>query len=194
MWDGLCPSHFTVYRTLEGAVIEGCKRSEKRAVKKFYDSSAGWMLAVGIRYISDRNEALSVVHLALMAALESIHGFDTSRDASIEAWLKTILIRKLIDYNRKVEKDIGEERPAMELKYSVNEGEESARKSDLIKLINTLPKQSKSVFNLFAIEGYSHKEIAGIMGISEGTSKWHLNNARSNLQRSLKKQEEHRII
>ncbi len=150
---------------------------------------SGWMLGVARRYIADRNEAMSIVNVAILAAVESIKKFDTSKEEKIEAWLKTILVRKVIDYKRKNSKLLGEnldaEICALYLEKSVNA--EGTNHADLLKMINLLPDRSKMVFNLFAIEGYKHAEISEMMSISEGTSKWHLAEARKKLQEMLLK-------
>lgn len=142
------------------------------------------MLGVAMRYISDRNEAMSVVNLTILKALEKLKKFDENKEEKIEAWFKTILIRKLIDYQRKKRRDLGviefAERPQPGNTVSINE--EGTRKEALKEMINTLPTQTKMVFNLYAIEGYKHKEISKMLHISEGTSKWHLSDARKKLK------------
>ncbi len=140
-----------------------------------------------MRYVSDRNEAMSLVNLSLLTALEKLKEFDENRIEKIEAWLKTILVRKTIDYMRKEklinEREIQNEMAEAETPY--HDGESNTRKEELRGMINKLNPSSKAVFNLYAIEGYKHAEIAEMLGISIGTSKWHLSDARKKLQSML---------
>lgn len=126
---------------------------------------------------------MSVVNNSLLVALEKLDDFDEKRSEHIEAWLKKILVRKAIDYLRK------EKMSSVDIKenssHVVNEGESNRRQEELMAMVNSLPPQTRSVFNLFAIEGYKHKEIADLLQISDGTSKWHLNEARRLLREKL---------
>lgn len=171
--------------SLEKNVIAGCKKGDRIAIRHLYEQSAGWMLGVALRYISDRNEAMSLVNLSLLNALEKLDSFDENRGEKIEAWLKTILVRKTIDYMRK-EKLIHEKETNVDARgYDTNMGEGNTRKEELRSLVNRLSPSTRSVFNLYAIEGYKHKEIAEMLHISIGTSKWHLNDARKKLKAML---------
>lgn len=141
------------------------------------------MQGIAMRYIPDRNEAMSVVNISLISALEGMKKFDENREEHIEAWLKKILVRKAIDFLRKekmvdeVTSDTGQQ--------VANQGESSTRMQELMAMVNSLPPRTRSVFNLFAIEGYKHHEIAEMLEISDGTSKWHLNEARKLLRLKL---------
>lgn len=164
-------------------IIRGCKKKEKAAIKAFYEESCGWMLGVARRYIRDRNEAMSIVNMSILTAIEKIKKFDETKKTNIEAWLKIILIRRAIDYLRKAKVDeqyVDYNNPTESPAVCLN-GERTDREM-LYKLIGSLPSRSQLVFNLFAIEGYKHKEIATLLNISEGTSKWHLNEARAKLK------------
>jgi len=165
--------------------IRGCKEGDRKAVKDFYEESSGWMLGVSLRYISDRNEAMSVVNLSLISALKALKKFDENRAEDIESWLKTILVRKAIDYLRR--EKMGSEEISEEMIRVKNQGESNRRKEELMNMVNSLPPKTCAVFNLFAIEGYKHREIAEMLGISDGTSKWHLNEARKLLRVKLEK-------
>lgn len=168
---------------ISAETIRACKEGDRKAIKAFYMESSAWMLGVSMRYIPDRNEAMSVVNTSILSALEALEKFDENRSEHIEAWLKKILIRKAIDYLRKNKiqnEEISESTGMVE-----NQGESNSRKDELMKMVNALPPKTRSVFNLFAIEGYKHQEIATMLEISEGTSKWHLNDARKLLRKKL---------
>jgi RNA polymerase sigma-70 factor (ECF subfamily) len=170
---------------LNSEIIRKCAKGDRGAIKAFYNSVAGWMLGICLRYIKDRNEAMSVVNLSLLAALENLKTFDATREEKIEAWLKTILIRKAIDYLRKNKLVFGQDNASQAESLqiaTVEETESRLGRQALLEMINALNPASKAVFNLYAIEGYKHAEIAEMLGISVGTSKWHLSDARKKLQ------------
>lgn len=174
--------------------IKGCKNEEKDAIKALYQESSGWMLAVALRYINDRNEAMSIVNISILTIIKKIKVFDENKTGSPEAWMKTILIRKAIDYLRKEKGrngDIESISASSDLIVSFNE--ENTRVENLRQIINMLPKRSRMVFNLYAIEGYRHSEIAGLLQISDGTSKWHLSEARKTLQELLLKMDQFKV-
>ncbi|MFN2430805.1 MAG: RNA polymerase sigma factor [Cryomorphaceae bacterium] len=165
---------------ISAKTIIACKKGSRKAIKAFYEESSGWMLGIALRYIPDRNEAMSVVNMSLLAALDGLKKFDESRPEHIEGWLKKILVRKAIDYLRK--EKMSTEEISETAKKVANLGESNRRKEELMGMVNSLPTKTRAVFNLFAIEGYKHREIAELLGISDGTSKWHLNEARKLLR------------
>lgn len=186
------PLHLSIQMPVESKTIQSCKKNERRGIEILYKESAGWMLGVARRYIQDRNEAMSIVNMALLSALKHIKTFDESRPQKFEAWLKTILIRKLIDYQRKNQKET-KVIDITEMDYqpvnSDSKADESTHVEELKAMIHSLPLQTKTVFNLYAIEGFKHREIAELLHISEGTSKWHLSEARKKLQEKLERVE-----
>ncbi len=178
-------------------VIAGCKKGSKEAVKAFYQDCSPWMLGVAIRYVRDRNEAMSLVNISVLTAIEKIGKFDESREQKIEAWLKKILVRKVMDYKRKNRTDEEVVNIADHASYRItatSENGEGTRKAALQRIVDSLPDRTRTVFNLYAIEGYSHKEIAGLLKIAEGTSKWHLSEARTQLKKMLIAMDDYRII
>lgn len=184
-WVILPAALIEVKMELNSEVIRKCIKGDRKAIKVFYTSSSGWMLGVCTRYIKDRNEAMSIVNISLLAALENLKKFDSTREEKIEAWLKTILIRKTIDYMRKEKSAFSEAFDVQSESLhpaSAESTESQIGKQELLEMINALNPSTKAVFNLFAIEGYKHTEIAELLKISVGTSKWHLNDARKKLQ------------
>lgn len=174
--------------SVDKRIIKDCKKNKRRGVEALYKECAGWMLGVARRYIFDRNEAMSVVNIAMLSALKHIATFDENRNEKFEAWIKTILVRKLIDYQRKAEKEtriIDIQEVPYQPVQPYGRTDEALNIQNLKDMINTLPMKTKTVFNLYAIEGYKHKEIAVMLDISEGTSKWHLSDARKKLQMKL---------
>ena len=146
-------------------IIEGCKKKHPKSQKALYDRYAGLMLSVCCRYVADRNEAEEVMLGAFMKAFEKINQYNS--DGSFEGWLRKIMVNESLMYLRKhkymykeVEIDqasaIAEQTPA----------DHDLMADELMGMIHELPVGYRTVFNLYAIEGFSHKEISEKMGIS----------------------------
>ena len=139
----------------------------------------------------DARSALNTGSMKILKGLEAIEG-----DVNFNAWSRRIMVNTLIDEYRRGKKHhehISYKETDRELEFtdssSVNEGEDSLGYENLISLIRELPPVSAQVFNLYVIDGYNHKEIGEFLGISEGTSKWHLSTARKTLRYKLEKLE-----
>lgn len=138
------------------------------------------MMAMCMRYASDREEAMSIVNDGFMRVFKKIHLY--SGKGSLEGWIRRLVWHCLADHYRK---------QARYLRFLVTEEREAPiydspadnlYAEDILNLVEKLPPASREVFRLFAIEGYSHAEIGEQLGISDGTSKWHLNAARTKLK------------
>jgi RNA polymerase sigma factor (sigma-70 family) len=181
---------FTIYRSKEEELVEGCKRKEAKAQKSLYDRYAPRLFALCCRYIKEKMEAEDVFITAFTKILERIDQF--KGEGSFEGWMKRIVVNESLSYLRRnksmyLETDI--EAADRQPDYQKLENELEAE--DLMKMIETLPSGYRIVFNLYAIDGYSHKEIAGELGISENTSKSQLSRARMALQKMLLASENH---
>ena len=147
------------------------------------------MLMVCMRYVKNLSDAEEVMLNGFYNFYKAIDRFIYSHDSSIGAWLKKIMVNECLMFLRKHDGlKIVDEAYAAETGV---EDEQIARISanELFRLIMMLPPGYRTVFNLFVIEGYSHKEIAVLLGITEGTSKSQLNKARSMLQKTVKQNE-----
>jgi len=143
-------------------------------------------MSVCMRYKIDYDEAKSSVNAGFLKILNNLDRYDPK--VPFEAWIKRIMINHVIDEfrkNRKVKElieytDFNEKYVLDMVDYNAADKEFDA--ADLEAMIRTLPPVTKKVFNLFAIDGYSHKEICKMLGIHDGTSKWHVSSARKKLQ------------
>ncbi len=176
------------FYTTETQLVTGLKRGESRAQKVVYERFAGKMLAVCHRYCANPDDAEEVLIDGFMKVYEKIGQF--REDGSFEGWVRRIMVTESLMFLRR-SKSWRQEIP---LDEAVTEpdyiwADANLNETELLKLINRLPDGYRTVFNLYAIEGYSHAEIAGTLGISEGTSKSQLSRARVLLQSSLKKLE-----
>jgi len=170
--------------TNQESLIRGCKKKHRQAQRDVYNWLAPKMLGLCRRYIKDVNEAESVMITGFMKVLDKIEQF--SGEGSFEGWVRRIMVNESLLYIRKnkgmyIEVDI--EYANTEPHYEL--ASENLEADDLLNLINGLPIGYRTVFNMFAIEGYSHKEIAKSLAISENTSKSQLSRARKMLQKQI---------
>lgn len=168
----------------EEDLIEGCRKGKASAQRRLYDRLAPKMLGVCVRYIKDREEAEHVMIGGIVKVFDKLDQF--KGDGSFEGWVRRIIVNDCLMYIRKnrnmsLQSDIDEVSNEPNLKIV----EENLDAQDLLKLINELPVGYKTVFNLYAIEGYNHAEIAEQLGVSENTSKSQLSRARKWLQNRL---------
>jgi RNA polymerase sigma factor (sigma-70 family) len=173
-----------IYRAKDQEWIEGCKKGDSTAQKQVFDQFSSKMYAVCCRYIKDKMEAEDVLVTAFTKVFDRIGQF--KNEGSFEGWIRRIVVNESLTWLRQhkfmhVETDI--EAADYEPDYQVMEDHLQAE--DLMKMIDGLPAGYKVVFNLYAIEGYSHKEIADQLGINENTSKSQLSRARVYLQKQL---------
>jgi len=175
---------FTVYRAKDIELIEGCRRKNAQAQKSLYDQYAGKLYALCCRYIKERMEAEDVLIIAFTKILDRIDQF--KGEGSFEGWMKRIVVNESLTYLRRnknmyLEMDI----EAADREPDFEKLESHLQAEELMKMIEALPSGYRIVFNLYAIDGYSHKEIGEQLGISENTSKSQLSRARVALQKSL---------
>jgi RNA polymerase sigma factor (sigma-70 family) len=149
-------------------------------------------MPVCYRYHNNEEDARSSLNLGFMKILKGLESVD--EDLNFPAWSKRIIVNTLIDeyrkkrnYNSRVSSKETEWELDVEATPEANEAESNFGYESLLKLITELPEVSQKVFNLYVIEGYNHKEIGELLGISEGTSKWHLSTARKVLRDKLEK-------
>ncbi|MGQ9619594.1 MAG: RNA polymerase sigma factor [Bacteroidales bacterium] len=160
-------------------IIRRCSRGEEKAQEMLYKHYFSFAMSVCIRYTADESEAMEIVNDSFMKVLDNINEYDKSKPFS--AWYGRILVNTAIDSYRK------NSRRASDLQLSdIEEVEEiepeilsELSAENIIDLFRELPETYRIVFNLYEIEGYSHKDISEMLGIPPGTS-------RSNLARAKK--------
>ena len=170
--------------TSETDLIIACKRQHAKAQRTLYDKYASAMLGLCSRYVKGELEAEDVMIKGFMKVFSKIDSFEGK--GSFEGWMKRIMINEALSFLRKnkamyLETDIeaADNQPDFDKLSTILETK------DLLKMIEELPSGYRTIFNLYAIEGYSHKEIAVLLGINENTSKSQLSRARMHLQRKL---------
>lgn len=169
----------------EEEMIEGCLKHNDKAQEALYQKFSSKMMGVTLRYTKGYEEAQDVLQDAFIKVfkkLKSFHG-----DGSLEGWVRRIVVNTALDYLRKIkyEKfhvDVEDVDYLLADQTVIIEG---LAADDLLSLIQSMPVGYQAVFNLYVIEGYTHKEIGDELGISENTSKSQFSRARSYLQKKL---------
>lgn len=168
-------------------LVKECVSGNAKAQRMLFDRFSAKMLGVAIRYIKDKERAEDVLQDAFIKVFKNLKKF--KHDGSLEGWIRRIVVNTALDQLRKNKKRQGD----LELDDSFveittnNFTEERLQAESLIKIVQQLPDGYRTVFNLFAIEGYSHKEIAKKLNISENTSKSQYSRAKTVLREILNK-------
>jgi len=170
-------------------LIEGCIRNERSAQEKLYRLFYPRMMAMIRRYIDEEQQAEEVLNNGYLRAFQKIAQY--TFQGSFEGWLRKIVFHAVSDYVKQnarysekimlVEKD----------QYVHKDHADKLYYNQLLQLVQELPDATRAVFNMYVMEGYSHKEISKMLGISEGTSKWHLSEGRRVLKDKIEKMKLH---
>jgi RNA polymerase sigma factor (sigma-70 family) len=178
---------------IEKQLITQCIQGDRKAQLRLYDQCYSYMMSICIRYCKDKHEAGSRLNMSFLKVLQHLGQFDHS--GSFKAWVSKITLRSIIDDFRSQQKHYQQHvyygQLSQEMDWPSEEVNHLAAETDLdhlLAVINRLSPMDKQVFNLFAIDGYGHKEIAGMLNISEGTSKWHVHEARKKIKEALIKE------
>jgi RNA polymerase sigma factor (sigma-70 family) len=165
-------------------LIEGCLLGNPVMQKKLYDKYAPKMYGICLRYAANGEDAKDILQDGFVKVFVNLSKYLAT--GSFEGWMRRIFVNTAIEHYRKKNQ-----------LYAINENQEEnipnqevsaldeLAAEDIIKLISELPNGYRTVFNLFAVEGYSHKEIATMMNISEGTSKSQYARAKAWLQEKI---------
>jgi len=169
-------------------LMEGCKAGNRKMQELLYKQTASKMLAVCMRYAKDRMEAEDSLQMGYIRIFQKINEY--RGDGSFEGWMRRIMVNTAIESYRKNIKSLNVlpiddafEQPSTGFDFN------RLGMQDLMKIIQNLADGYRMVFNMYAIEGYSHKEIAEMLGISEGASKSQLSRARAILKQEIIKME-----
>jgi RNA polymerase sigma factor (sigma-70 family) len=173
--------------TPDSQIVEACCRNDRRAQEVLYKQFFDPMMVLCMRYTRDQEDAIEVLHSAFLKVFQSIQSFDAAK-ATLYTWIRTITVRTAIDFLRrrdKMQRNVDLETAA---DVVIEEGIlERLSSQELLKVVRELPETTRAVFNLHAVEGFNHREIGEMLKISEGTSKWHLSEARKYLQQAIQK-------
>lgn len=169
----------------EEQLVKACISGDAIAQKKFYDLFAKKMMGVCLRYSSNADEAQDVLQDGFIKVFNKLPDFVNK--GSLEGWVRRIMVNTALDQyrkNKKFQQDV--EIDSVSYKLENNDFiVERINAQDLLKIIQSIPEGYRVVFNLFAIEGYSHKEIAEQLGVTESTSKSQFSRAKKMLRKRL---------
>ncbi len=175
--------------TSEQQLIDLCIKGDRIAQRAIYDRLASRMFSVCIRYVCDRMVAEDILQDGFITLFSKIGSY--KGDGSFEGWARKIFVNTALMYLRKKDalKMSEELENARNLSSDLSSQMQNIGYKELMKLITSLPPGFRTVFNMYVIEGYSHKEIADMMSITETTSRTQLSRARLWLQSKIKEQE-----
>ena len=171
-------------REEEQTLIEACTKQERWAQQKLYEAHYSAMMGVCMRYAGNADDARDILHEGFIKVFRNIVKYKAG--TSLKAWIHRIMVNASIDYYRKQQRRRTED---IEEAYGVSSTETDAvsrcSEKEILAAVQRLSPVYRTVFNLYAIEGYPHKDIAKMLGITESTSRSNLLKARVKLQKML---------
>lgn len=169
-------------------LIKDCINRDRRAEYELYKTLYSYLMSICYRYTHQKEFAEEMLNMGYLKILNNLAKYDEA--LPFKAWVRRIMVNTLIDEYRK-NKSLKEKVTYVEEYYDSEEYSDTnsalnkLNAKEILMMIEKLPRASAQVFNLYAIDGFSHKEIASMLEISEGTSKWHLNSAREKLKQMI---------
>ncbi len=177
----------------EEELIAGCLKNDRKSQEALYKQFFPVMMSMCLKHTRDRDKSMEILNDGFFKVFSKIQYYQNK--GSFEGWIRRIIYHSIVDYYRANKKHQNLVSPDDLVFKSVPEkATDILAVEDLFTLVDRLPKTTKDVFMLFAVEGYKHIEIAQILGISTGTSKWHLSNARKMLKELMLQRKDTRTI
>ncbi len=172
---------FTTYcNVTENQIIDLCRRNDRRAQKELFERYSPKMFGVCMRYVKNREDAEDILIEGMYKVMDKIQSF--KGNGSFEGWIRRILVNESLMWLRKRHNfNISIENSNVEIKTTIT-AQDKLQEQDILNLLNKLPVGYRTVFNLYVIEGYKHREIAEILGVSINTSKSQLILAKKRLK------------
>lgn len=167
-------------------IIEGCTKHDRKAQKMLYDKYSRFLLGICIRYVADKSEAEDILQESLLKVFLNIK--DYSGTGSFTGWLRKIVVNTAITHyhkNLKFRYHLEIDEYVSVETGTVSFEEDFFTSEELHKILNELPNGYRLIFNLYAVEGYKHKEIAEMLGIDVNTSKSQYSRAKSVIRQKL---------
>lgn len=147
------------------------------------------MVGICIRYTKNESDAVEVLNNGFLKVFKNIDKYKPEQ-GSVYTWIRTIVINSCLDFIKASQRAEKHHELTDEVEVHVEpEAIKKIKASALLNLVRQLPPATMAVFNLYVIEGFSHREIASLLTISDGTSKWHLSEARKTLQKLIHQQD-----
>jgi RNA polymerase sigma factor (sigma-70 family) len=165
-------------------IINDCLQGSRKAQEKLFRETYTYAMTIALRYARDEQDAADIMSIAFVKVFKSLARFDRQK-GNFHGWLKRIIINEAIDYIKQRSKFSLEEMYEAIEPPITNSIVEKIDADAIMEFIKQLPPATHAVFVLFAIDGFGHKEISQQLNISEGTSKWHVSEARKFLQQKI---------
>jgi RNA polymerase sigma factor (sigma-70 family) len=170
-------------------LIQGCIRNERGAQEKLYHLFYSRMMALVRRYIDHEMQAEEVMNNGYLRAFQKIKQYNFQ--GSFEGWLRKIIFHAVADYVKQNARYSNSVVLVEKEEFVHKDHADKLYYDQLVKLVQLLPDATRTVFNMYVMDGFTHKEIGNMLGISEGTSKWHLSEGRRVLKDKIEKLELH---
>lgn len=174
----------------ENDIIKGCLKNNRESQKALYDYYYNKMLGLCLRYSKDSAEAKEILHEGFFKVFSTLKSFKAPE--SFESWIKKIMVNTAIDYLHKNKQNLivstfNANKTAVNTLEEISDEELilNIDKKEILKALQELTPAYRKVFNLFLIEGHSHKQIAEMLDISEDTSESNLSKAKFNLRKNI---------
>lgn len=165
----------------EEEFIRACVRKERWAQQLLYEEFYGKMMGVCLRYSNNEDDALDILHEGFIKVFRNVGKYQPG--TSLHAWIRRIMVNTAIDFYRKsIRRRTEEIEQATHLSASEADAVSQCSEQEILEAIQLLTPAYRAVFNLYVIEGYSHKEIADLLDITESTSRSNLVKARLKLK------------
>ena len=170
--------------------IRACREGNARAQRKLFKHFYGPVMRICMRYAGSTDEAADMLNEGFLKVFSNLDKYENT--GSFEAWLKRVVCNAALDYRRRFVKQVDfvniDELPDMQVADdAVNDAVARMSSQELVEMIQKLPPVTRTVFNMFVFEGFSHRDIALELNITENTSAWHVNSARTKLKDAISK-------
>jgi len=178
-------------KTTDTELLEGCRAGNRKAQERLYRDYYRSMAALCLRYTRNNEDAVEALNNGFLKVFRNIDRYDPAQ-GSLYTWIRTLVLHACLDFLKSRER--------LQSTSALTETTDAAispdavshlQAAELLELVRSLQPATATVFNLYVLEGYNHREIAQLLGISEGTSKWHLHEARKQLQQRIQQQNMH---
>lgn len=165
----------------EDYFIQACIREERWAQKILYERYYSKMMGVCLRYANNQEEALDILHEGFIKVFRNISKYQSG--TSLSSWIRRVMVNTSIDYYRKnIRRRTEDIEEAFQLSTNDADAVSKCTEKEILEAVQCLTPAYRAVFNLYVLEGYSHKEIAEMLGVSESTSRSNLVKARTKLK------------
>lgn len=173
----------------ESDLIKKCKSGDLKHQELLYKQFYGFAMGVGMRYLSNRDDAMEVVNDSFMKVFKGIQFFKENQP--FKAWLRRIVVNTAIDCRRRNLKHSDQ----LDIEEAVSLGKSAEvidhlTAKDILKLLDKLPETHRMIFNLYEIDGYNHDEIGNMLNIPVSSSRVYLSRAKEKLRKQLTQQQE----